>query len=202
MRQNYTEADVGRTKADALAERLRAVRDDLIVTVAEGSVPDPAVSLCADLIIDATVSHSITTYLDTLAGGERKALIAQVATDVSSGTLGIANICAPGTMLRPSELDEHAGRTVLSDGGLELYHQLWQEAADGDELIPTRGCSVPTFHGSAADLAAVAATLVNMVGVHLQQEEVPVSGTHLIALPHAPAGPRHHFLPAASDNLR
>lgn len=51
-------------------------------------MPDPAVSLCADLIIDATVSHSITTYLDTLAGGERKALIAQVATDVSSGTLG------------------------------------------------------------------------------------------------------------------
>lgn len=202
VRQNYNEADVGRTKADALAERLRAVRDDLIVTVAEGSVPDPAVSLCADLIIDATVSHSITTYLDTLAGGERKALIAQVATDASSGTLGIANICAPGTMLRPSELDEHAGRTVLSDGGLELYYPLWQEAADGDELIPTRGCSVPTFHGSAADLAAVAATLVNMVGVHLQQEEVPVSGTHLIALPHAPAGPRHHFLRAASDNLR
>lgn len=85
---------------------------------------------------------------------------------------------------------------VVADGGLEPYHPLWEDAAEGDELIPTRGCSVPTFHGSAADLAAVAATLVNMIGLHLQQAGAPVSGTHLIALPHAPAGPRHQFLPA------
>lgn len=201
VRQNYTEADIGLTKADALAARLRAIRDDLIVTVAEGSVPDPAVSLSADLIIDATVSHSITTYLDTLALAERKALITQVATDASSGTRGIANICSPGTTLTPSGIDEQAGRVVLSDGGLELYHPLWQEAADGDELIPTRGCSVPTFHGSAADLAAVAASLVNMIGLHLQQADAAVSGTHLIALPHAPTGPRHHFLHAAADSF-
>ena len=83
---------------------------------------------------------------------------------------------------------------MLADGGLELYHPLWQAAADGDELIPTRGCSVPTFHGSAADLAAVAATLVSLIGVHLQQAEAVTSGTHLIALPHAATGPRHHFL--------
>ena len=199
VRQNYTEADIGQTKADALATRLRAIRDDLTVTVAEGSVPDPAVSLAADLIIDATVSHSIATYLDTLAGEDRKALIAQVATDARTGSLGIANICAPGAACTPSELDDQAGRSVVADGGLELYHRLWEEASEGDELIPTRGCSVPTFHGSAADLAAVAATLVNMIGLHLQQAEAPVSGTHLIALPHAPAGPRHRFLPAASD---
>lgn len=196
VRQNYTEADVGQTKAHALAARLRAIRDDLTVTVAEGSVPDdPASVLAADLILDATVSHSITTYLDTLAGTERKALIAQVATDASSGTLGITSICAPGATLTSSEIDDQAGRSVLAEGELELYHPLWQEAAEGDELIPTRGCSVPTFHGSAADLAAVAATLVNMVGVHLQHAEAAVSGTHLIALPHAPSGPRHHFLP-------
>lgn len=199
VRQNYTEADIGQTKADALATRLRAIRDDLTVTVAEGSVPDPAVSLAADLIIDATVSHSITTYLDTLAGEDRKALIAQVATDARTGTLGIANICAPGAPCTPSELDDQAGRSVLADSALELYHALWEEAAEGDELIPTRGCSVPTFHGSAADLAAVAATLVNMIGLHLQQVEVPVSGTHLISLPHAPAGRRHYFLSAVQD---
>ncbi|WP_026119542.1 ThiF family adenylyltransferase [Nocardiopsis ganjiahuensis] len=201
VRQNYTEADIGQTKADALAARLRAIRDDLTVTVAEGRVPDPAFSLAADLIIDATVSHSITTYLGAPAGEERKALIAQVATDSRTGTLGIANICAPGATCTPSELDDQAGRSVIADGQLELYHPLWEEAAKSDELIPTRGCSVPTFHGSAADLAAVAATLVNMIGLHLQQAEAVVSGTHLIALPHATAGPRHHFLPVASGNL-
>lgn len=193
VRQNYTEADIGQTKADALATRLRAIRDDLIVTVAEGIVPDPAASLSADLIIDATVSHSITTFLDILAGEDRTAFIAQVATDARTGTLGIATICAPGATSAPSELDDQSGRSIVADAGLELYHSLWEETAEGDELIPTRGCSVPTFHGSAADLAAVAATLVNMIGLHLRQTQTPVSGTHLIALPHAPAGPRHYF---------
>jgi hypothetical protein len=199
VRQNYTEADIGQTKADALATRLRAIRDDLTVTIAEGNIPDPTDAFSADIIIDATVSHSITTYLDTLASKNNTAFIAQVATDAKTGTLGIVNICGPRAACTPSELDDQAGRSVMADGGLELYHQLWNETAEGDELVPTRGCSVPTFHGSAADLAAVAATLVNMIGLHLQQAEAPVSGTHLIALPHAPDGPRHHFIPAAAD---
>ncbi len=196
VRQNYTEADIGETKAYALATRLRAIRDDLEVTVADGYVSDPSASRTADVIIDATVSHSITAYLDTLACEERDALIAQVATDAKTGTVGIATICAPGAICTPSELDDHAGRLVLADGGLELYHQLWGEVAEGDELIPTRGCSVPTFHGSAADLAAVAATLTNLIGMHLTQKAAVTSGTHLLALPHAPSGPRHVFLQA------
>ena len=198
VRQNYTEADIGQTKADALATRLSSLRDDLNVSIAAGSVPDLADSLSADLIIDATVSHSVTTYLDTFVAMERQALIAQIATDASSGTLGIANISAPGSKLTPSEIDARVGGTVLADADLELYHPLWQEVADEDELIPTRGCSVPTFHGSAADLAAVAATLVNMIGLHLQP--LTGSGTHLIALPHAPSGPRHLFVLADSED--
>ncbi|MGW0325538.1 ThiF family adenylyltransferase [Nocardia sp. NPDC003183] len=200
VRQNYTEADIGQTKAHALATRLRAIRDDLTVTVAEGHMPDDdqTAVLAADLILDATVSHGITICLDTLAGQERKALIAQVGTDARTGTLGIANICTSDSPRTPSDIDDQAGRAVLADGGLELYHPLWQETADGDELIPTRGCSLPTFHGSAADLAAVAATLANMIGLHLLQAQSALSGTHLIALPHAPAGVRHRFLPAVS----
>jgi len=197
VRQNYVEDDIGRSKADALAARLRAIRDDLTVTVAEGALPDdPSDFVAADLIIDATVSNSITQYLDEFAAlPERKALIAQVATDVKSGTLGILNLCSPGLQLKPSEIDQNAGHTITSNGELELYHGLWRESLDDHELIPTRGCSVPTFHGSAADLAAVAATLVSLLGNHLRQTPTALSGTHLIALPHADSGPRHYFLP-------
>jgi hypothetical protein len=119
-------------------------------------------------------------------------LIAQVTTDVRSSTLGVAVLCAAEAGLIVSEIDHGAGRTVQCDSGLELYHSLWQEPGDDDELIPTRGCSGPTFHGSAADLAGAAATLVNLIGSHLQQPDPAVSGTHLIALPHAASGPRHH----------
>src|ERR671911_645359 len=44
-----------------------------------------------------------------------------------SGTLGILNLCAPNLQLRPSEIDQNAGRTITSNGKLELYHELWQE---------------------------------------------------------------------------
>lgn len=201
VRQNYLETDIGMPKAEALAARLRAIRDDLNVIVAEGSIPDdPGDFLAADLIVDATVSNSITSCLDTFTPiQDGNALIAQVATDARTGTLGIANLTAAGASQTPSELDQDAGRTVLDRGDLELYHPLWQDAADGDELIPTRGCSVPTFHGSAADLAAVAATLTSLIGGHLQLP-VSTSGTHLVALPHAAAGPRHQFIPARSPH--
>lgn len=201
VRQNYVEGDVGRSKAEALASRLRAIRDDLTVTVAEGPLPeDRTACLAADLIIDATVNNGITSHLDALTRAtDRRALIAQVATDARSGTLGLAVLCAANASATLSSIDQDAGRAIQCDSGLELYHQLWQEPSDADELIPTRGCSVPTFHGSAADLAAVAATLVNLIGSHLQQPESAVSGTHLIALPHAASGPRHHFLPAGTQ---
>ncbi|MDQ4062467.1 MAG: ThiF family adenylyltransferase, partial [Actinomycetota bacterium] len=107
VRQNYVEDDIGCSKADALAARLRAIRDDLTVTVAEGALPDdPSDFVGADLIIDATVNNSITQCLDEFAAlPERKALIAQVATDAKSGTLGILNLCAPNLQLGPSEID-------------------------------------------------------------------------------------------------
>ena len=197
VRQNYVEDDVGRSKAEALAARLRDIRDGLAVSVAEGALPDdPSDFVSADLIIDATVNNGITQYLDAFAAlPEREALIAQVATDAKSGTLGILNLCAQHLKLGPSEIDQTAGSTITSNGKLELYHRLWQESLDDHEVIPTRGCSVPTFHGSAADLAAVAATLVSLLGNHLRLTTEAQSGTHLIALPHADSGPRHYFLP-------
>jgi hypothetical protein len=34
--------------------------------------------------------------------------------------------------LTPSEIDHEAGRTVIGNGGLELYQSLWQEPPVGD----------------------------------------------------------------------
>lgn len=203
VRQNYVESDVGDRKAEALARRLTAIRDDLTVTVAAGNMPDDvAACLAADLIIDATVSNAMTSYLDVLsAAAGRRALIAQVATDARSGALGVAVICAPAADLTVSGIDRDTGRAILCDGALELYHPFWQESDTHDELIPTRGCSVPTFHGSAADLAAVAAVLVNLIGSHLQYPDSGVSGAHLVALPHAADGPRHHFHVAVPERV-
>ncbi len=195
VRQNYLEPDIGSAKAAALADRLRNINDNLTVEVAEGMLPEASEQIVAeaDVVIDATVSLAVGQLLDVLARTRhRKATLAQFATDTRTGTLGILTVSAPGTTQGPYTLDALAGASVLEDPRLELYHPLWRDAEGGDELTPTRGCSVPTFHGSSADLAAVAATLTTFLGMHLA---TPMSGTHIVALPHAHSGPHHHFVP-------
>jgi hypothetical protein len=197
VRQDYAEADIGDHKAHALATRLRAISDHVDVSTVTGtSLSDlEDVIARADVIIDATVSIAVGQALAAVAATRHPhAVLAQLATDTTTGTLGILTVSEPSDPNNPAVIDIRTGRTVLADPALELYHTLWQEPLDGHELIPTRGCSVPTFHGSAADLAAVAACLVNLLALHLT---TPESGTHLIALPHAPgSGPHHHFIVA------
>lgn len=198
VRQNYGEGDIGKNKAAALADRLTSIREDLVVNAETLAVPDdPSGWLSADLLVDTTVNLSIGRFLDMSAPpSSRHALIAQAATDAKSGTLGIVNLCPSGSALTTTEIDRRAGEVARARGDLELYHGLWREPLSGDELTPTRGCSTPTFHGSAADLAAVAASLTSLVGLHLGVA-TPTAGTHLFALPHADEGPRHVYLPVA-----
>ncbi|MEX2983960.1 ThiF family adenylyltransferase [Streptomyces sp. C36] len=194
VRQNYTEEHIGMTKATALAPRLRAIRDDITIDIAD---PPPAPALLeaadhADLIIDATVSITAGRFLDLLAQRpHRKAVLAQMATDSLTASLGILTIAAPGTQASLSAIDHVAGGHVLADPSLEPYHPLWTEPAPGDELRPTRGCSIPTFHGSAADLMATTATLITLLSNQMRH---PVSGTHLCAQPHTGILPAHRFI--------
>lgn len=202
VRQNYVEEDIGRIKAEALSERLRRIREDIVVNVADGQIPEGNAAFReADVIIDATISNLITQVLDAFStDSERTATIAQVATDARSGTLGLLSVCAPLALLTPSEIDHNAGEIVRASTDLEIYHKLWQEPAQGDELVPTRGCSVPTFHGSAADLAAVAAVLTSLLGNHLRGHGTETSsGTHVVSLPHSGGMRPHYFLPATAD---
>jgi hypothetical protein len=197
IRQNYVETDIGQAKTEALATRVRAISDRVEVLTIPSAPPDNLEEILAstDVIIDATVNIAVGQALTAAcAQGPRHAVLAQAATDTRTGTLGILTVSAPSDADGPTVIDARAGKTVLADPALELYQPLWQEALDGHELIPTRGCSVPTFHGSAADLAAVAACLLNLLALHLT---TPTSGTHLISLPYSHGeGPHHQFIEA------
>jgi len=149
----------------------------------------------ADLIVDATVSVSIGRLLNGVADTDgARPVLAQIATDAQTGTLGIMSVSVPPLRAGPLAMDRMAGQRITQDGSYEAFHCLWESPAPGDEIIPTRGCSTPTFHGSAADLAAVAASLTSILGAHLGTEAT-ISGTHLISLPHGEAGPQRTFVP-------
>lgn len=125
--------------------------------------------------------------------GRVAGLVARVATDSATSTLGLAVVSAEGGVPL-GDLDEAAGRIVQAEPAWEQFTGFWQDPPEGAELIPARGCSVPTFHGSAADLAAVSATLLNMIVSHLATN---TSGVHLVRLPHGhnSAGDAHVFIP-------
>lgn len=198
VRQNFVEADVGNSKVDALANRLRAISDTVEVTTHDGVMPDATDFASANLVIDATVSIAIGRILDAAAAAERRPILAQMATDVRTGTLGVLSVSTPPQTTGPLTIDRDAGELVKADGSMEAFHDLWGSGADNEEIIPTRGCSTPTFHGSAADLAGVAASLTSILGTHLAAP-TPVSGTHLFSLPHSEAGPMRTFIPVAAD---
>lgn len=185
-RQNYTEEDVGATKVDALARRLRTLRDDIDIN------HDPSYLGSCDLIIDATVSRSLTSQWTSLrAQGVRLPMIAQVSTDTPSGSLGLVTICPPGSTLDPEKIDEQVGTQVQGNAELESFNVFWMDTHTADALVPTLGCSVPTYHGSAADLAAISSIALNFISRHLDST---TGGAHLFALPHSGIKPAHRYL--------
>ncbi|GAA2230753.1 ThiF family adenylyltransferase [Herbiconiux moechotypicola] len=176
VRQNFLEEDIGASKQAALAARLRAIRDDLDVDIlglhSTGELHEP------DLAIDATVNMAFGQFLASLS---EHILVAQVAVDPRTASVGMVLVKPAGSAHTMAQLDARAGSLVGADPSLEEYHSMWSSGTHG-MLVPTRGCSVPTFHGSAADLAAAAGVMVSLLATQLLE---PTAGVHLFTLPHA-----------------
>jgi hypothetical protein len=201
VRQNYTDENVGYPKAEALAQRLHQITPGLEVTINQtGSISEHTKALLQHhdgIVIDCTVSLAVPQLLDAVVPpNERQGMVAQVATDVATGSLGLVVVAAGGSGYSVRTLDEHARIQVEADASLEGYATFWSDRSN-DELIVNPGCSYPTFHGSAADMAAVAAEQTNLIALHINTD---VSATHLLSLPHAGMQPAHHAIPAPPVN--
>lgn len=189
VRQNFTEADVGNLKAVQLAERLRSLADDVEVEVgganALDALSDGGLPTC-DLIVDATINETVAYQLDEAArDAETAPLLCQVATDRASATLGVV-VSAQGGECGPASVEGELMDSILDDAALEGFHRLWSPPPAGASLTPAPGCSTPTYHGAAADVAAVAGSMASAIG---QQLQAPAPGITLLATPMAGVQP-------------
>ena len=197
VRQNYLEDDIGLSKANQLATRLRAISDDIDVESAPVSALDlltQGYRANTDLLIDATINVTVAARLDEWRRATTAApYIAQVATDPRTATLGILVVAAPAASVGPATIDDATWTAIRDNPAMERFHGFWSPPTKTDQLVPALGCSTPTFHGSAADLACVAGSLVSLLAAHLGST---ASGTHLIESSHArgSAGGGHHFI--------
>jgi hypothetical protein len=193
VRQDYAELDIGKKKAEALAVRLDALRDDIEVVVhPDNFTLGMAIPRC-DLLIDATVDNTAAAALSAAwPHAKHTPLVATVATDRATSTLGLVTLTRPGSGPDPETADDAAGKTVQDREDLEPFACFWRAPDKGEELNPAPGCSVPTFHGSAADLAVIAGAVTRLIADHLPAPDV--AGTHLIAMPHAGHTSGHAWL--------
>jgi hypothetical protein len=198
VRQNYTEADVGEPKATQLAARLTAISDGCTVEAAPGSALDvlaEGFDGSADILIDATINVTVAARLDEWARSTSPhPLLAQVATDPRSATLGLLIVVSSDAILGPATVDDATWTVVEARPELERFHGFWTSPAKSDQIVPALGCSTPTFHGSAADLASIAGSLTSLLAGHV---DTALDGAHLIESAHArgPGTDGHVFIP-------
>ena len=185
VRQNYTEEDIGRPKAAALAERLARLSDTCeiegIAGNAQSGLSNDAGS--CDFIFDTTVNTAVNAALDDAQNqGTLHVPVVQVATDNLTATLGIVTATSGSAYNTTSELDQALCRRASSDLSLVSFRTFWDQDAH-PPLTPAAGCSVPTFHGSAADAMGIAASAINVAAIALSRQ---IAGAYLISLPHSP----------------
>jgi len=185
VRQNYTEEDVGRPKAAALAERLARLSDTCEIEGIKGNAKfglRSDVESC-DFIFDTTVNTAVNAALDDAQKqGTLHVPVVQIATDNQTATLGIVTVTSGSASTTTSELDQGLHERTAGNAALIPFLTFWDHDAH-PPLTTAPGCSVPTFHGSAADAMGIAASAVSVAATALSRQ---IAGAYLLSLPHSP----------------
>jgi predicted acylesterase/phospholipase RssA len=201
VRQPYTDADLGRPKAEVLAERLKAIRPELD---AEHHFADLRWLLDredwhhgVDLVLDCSASLAVQAKL------ERARRDLPAAPDLACLLLG--HTAQHGLAVLARRRHSGGPTDVLRSLGLHcarrpellgFREEFWPHPPRGEHFQPEPGCSDPTFRGSGAEAAALAASLLVSLAEELggaREEQNATAVAHLLALPAAP----HRGAPAA-----
>ena len=177
VRQGFEDADIGRSKAHALADRLKRINPDLetvastddLIQRITGADPLPMV----DVLIDCTASVAIRTALEHALRDalDARSPIASIAID-SKATNGIATLTrgnhSGGTLDLIRRLKLEACRRADLAKPLEAF---WPQSALREGFQPEPGCSEPTFIGSNADLAGLSARMLISIARAIQRND-------------------------------
>lgn len=177
VRQLFSDADIGTSKARALGERLRTLFPDQLQVKAEsrnvlGSVLNRADwHDGADLVIDATASTMVATKLERTRREQPQpaALISVILGHTARHSIGV--LAPPGysgagaDVMRQVKLACGRQRTLRG-----FLAEFWPDPPRGSVFQPEPGCSDPTFTGAGADVAALAAPVLAQLAGHLNGE--------------------------------
>nr|HQU92609.1 ThiF family adenylyltransferase [Pyrinomonadaceae bacterium] len=208
VRQPYEDLDIGRAKVDALQERLGRIRPGIELETSTGNIlfgpldtDDYAGD--ADLVIDTTASEPILSKLELVRRRSRHIRVPIISMSIGSrADKGLVTISGREYSGGSADLSRRAKLEACGREDLVGYADEFWPAIDGLRrkiFQPEPGCSESTFVGSAADVTALAAMMLNLASRDLASAEGE-AGAHLVALPRAGNAeelkPAHFELPS------
>jgi proteasome lid subunit RPN8/RPN11 len=167
-RQPYDDADIGKPKAEVLADRLGRVRPEnevlgLPINIIYSDLFSDSHLGRYDLIIDATANRSVAVQIERSQRDGRDKWPALVTVAISQqATHGVAAVTPRGSagagvdLLRQLGLRTHAS-TALGD----VYAAFFPPEAQKLNFRPDPSCSDTTFVGSSTDISALAAQVLD-----------------------------------------
>jgi hypothetical protein len=197
-RQPFADGDIGRAKATALADRLRAIDPDLTVeTHVQDILTGPLA--CddwhdgADIVIDATAAVAVASKLE--AARRRTTPTHATVLALLLGHTAEHGICAIAPPGHSGASNDVLRRTKLACTGRPdlqgFAAEFWPEPPRTENFQPEPGCSDATFRGSGAEVAALTATLLTAAAADIAAG-AEWATAHLCALPTAPHNDRRH----------
>lgn len=167
VRQPYNDADIGLSKADALADSLRRVRPGIDVAIWAGDIltcsPEHDTwPLDVDLIIDAAANPAVTAWLERWRRRHTDTSPAIVSLLLGhTACRGIATIAPTGYSGGGVDLLRKVKMATLAEPQLRAFAEdFFPDPPRTDHFQPEPGCSEATFVGSDAEVASLTATLL------------------------------------------
>ena len=164
-RQNFEDEDIGEGKAVALGARLKRIRPALDVVSEQTDLTDsPGAdtdwSNGADVVFDVTASPAVSKRLEMLRARQRTSASLVGMMIGHQARNGLVVTARPEATGGTADAVRKARLVAARKPNLGEYaEEFWPDSPRSDPFFPEPGCSDPTFTGSGAEVAALAATM-------------------------------------------
>ena len=208
VRQNFVEQDINDGKAAALKRRLEAIAPQVNITantedVVRDTLSGPDWQRGVDIVIDTTASLLVRSKLEAVLKNQERR-VPTAAMMISGAARHGAMVLAPvGYSGGPLDVYRRLGLAATNRTWLvDWVSAFWERDTEEPMQQPEPGCSDPTFVASHADIAGLAARMLNSLAIELTQETSKAAGVLFSAEPAHKRDAVFHFSPDIVVNGR
>lgn len=191
VRQPFDDSDIGYGKAYVLRDRLKRIRPELEVEASVKSILDeplgtPDWVMGAEIVIDATASTPVMGLLERRRWKSATQRVPVISMAIGhKAERGMVVLALPGHSGGPLDVCRRLKLEACNQAGLSGFLDEFWPNERRPFFQPEPGCSDATFVGSAADVASLAALMLNCAAADLSAPGSATATGHFLIQPHA-----------------